>query len=205
MRAAVVVVALLAAGCNGPSAPQQRAAQRRATQVRDLAAQAGLPAAARDVFALAARGAAATYTATYTTAGDTLVISHRGANLRVDTEDGGTVLVLGSTTYVCDRSSCQRSAQPYEGLRPLDEGALRDLLRSWQAARGVYTFHAGTRVIASTRARCVTVTGPSSAMLCVSPDGVPLLVETPTASLHATRYRTSVAGDAFRLPAPTHG
>ena len=55
------------------------------------------------------------------------------------------------------------------------------------------------RDLVGVAATCLTT--ESQATLCLSPEGVPLLTETPSLSIRAVRYAGRVDRSRFRLPA----
>src|SRR5205085_3116146 len=75
-----------------------------------------------------------------------------------------------------------------------------------------YDFRVEDRSIAATNARCLVTTlkaGHSTdstlgatGTLCLSSEGAVLLIETPSGSVSATQYTTTIPSDAFTLPAP---
>jgi hypothetical protein len=75
-----------------------------------------------------------------------------------------------------------------------------------------YDFRVEEQKLAGTNARCLITTRKpgreqdptlgASAKLCVSPEGAIVLVEVPSGSITATEYTTTIASNAFELPAP---
>lgn len=127
-----------------------------------------------------------------------------------------SVIADDDRSVVCERAggewACRRGG-PDEGIPGAFgpeqvERAVRDLAR----ARDAYTFRTGSRTVAGVNARCLVtelapgrdedVTLGRKGTLCVSEEGVPLLVETAASSLRAVQYTTTVASDAFDAPAP---
>jgi hypothetical protein len=89
--------------------------------------------------------------------------------------------------------------------------AVRSAIERFKARASDYDFRTEDRTIATTAARCLLTTrkpghdaDPTlgvAATLCVSPEGVILLVDVPSGSASATAYTTAIPGDAFDLPA----
>jgi hypothetical protein len=119
-------------------------------------------------------------------------------------------------TYQCTQTNGQWQCGQLGPAPSSDEGVLgndtvskaADVFRQRAAD---YDFQVQPRSIANTNATCLVTNrkpghdqDPSlgaTATLCLSAEGVPLLIETPTGSLTAVEYATSVADDTFDLPA----
>ena len=95
--------------------------------------------------------------------------------------------------------------------RTFASGDLADTTEALRRGAERYDFDVTSRRIAGVDASCLRTVakagfddepelGPDGT-LCVSPDGVPLLVDRPAARLEAVEYRTEVDDDDVRLPA----
>lgn len=225
---AALAVAGLAAACGGDGGGDAGAAgATRAEQVRDAARDARLPAEVADLLADAAGVVAQTFTVTYDLGGEsggTAVLTQDPPRRRVDLRarvDGDDVVrslvTEGDESTVCERAAgrwtCGRDAGGGSAATPgaFDVDQIEAVIDDLDRARDAYEFRVARRTVAGASARClVTELRPgreptdefgAKGTLCISPEGVPLLVETATASLRALRYSTSVDGDAFDLPA----
>jgi hypothetical protein len=104
-------------------------------------------------------------------------------------------------------------------LGPADPGgevfgpdAIRAAIASFSKRAGDYDFRIESRSLAGISARCLVTTRKpgresdaslgATATLCLSPEGVIVLVDVPTGSIAATAYSTTIPPDAFTLPAP---
>jgi hypothetical protein len=210
---------LTACGDDGPGADEQRA-----DQIGGAAAEAGLP---DDVAAFLADAAEAdgTYRVVYELAdadgGDPqrLTITQRPPDRRIDVEraDGEAESTIGTAdgTQVCSRPAVDEPWRCEPAADAADDGAfapevvagLADAL-SHDAAS--YDFAVEDRTILGVAARCLVTTlhagvdDPSlggAGTLCTSPEGARLLTETPSGTLRAVEYTTTVDDDAFALPA----
>jgi hypothetical protein len=118
-------------------------------------------------------------------------------------------------TFGCARLAgewaCQRNAERPPEFGPLAVGDVQEATQDLIEARADYDFRIERRRLAGVTARClVTARKPGRppdpsqgerGTLCISPEGVPLLVEASSGTLTATRYRTSADSSSFRLPA----
>lgn len=211
---------VLVAGC-GPGGDDT--ARTRATQARQVAKDAGLPEAVQDVLARAATSAGRTFTVRYdlAVAGST-TITQDPPRRRVE-------LVLGSGptattrltitndegTFACTRNegtwTCRKTTPAADDAGPLAIGDIERTTADLAEARRAYTFRVESRTIAKTKARClITELRPGQppdpargarGVLCVAPEGVPLLIEGGQTSVKATSYRAEADASAFRLPA----
>lgn len=222
-RPALVVVsiaALIAGGC----ADAPTAAERRADQARQAAADAGLDEDVQDFLALAAGAVGATYQVTYrSTQGDEqvdVILSQRPPDRRVDVVRGDTTdtrLVLDGASYQCQRASdkwtCAAASDGGAELAPVfDEDAIASTTQALDDAKDDYDFRVETRSLLGVDATClVTELRPGhaeegtlgrDATLCLSPEGAALLVQRPTDEVTATAYRADLPTDTFELPAP---
>lgn len=214
---AVVLVAVLAA-CGG----NDDVADDRAARARDAAVEAGLDADVADFVALAARGARATFQATYPGQADgtQLVIASEPPNRRVDFVVNETVnqvdLVIDDQAYRCVRTegavevdSCERTSSFVSPVGTFDDGALEDFTEAIAAQVDAYEFTLETVPVAGVEARCLQVSLragvdepgllPSSSV-CVSPEGVLLRYRIGDESVEATDYTTDVPDGSFVLP-----
>ena len=83
--------------------------------------------------------------------------------------------------------------------------------RPGRRPRTAYSFRVERRIVAKAPARClVTELKPGQTpdpargargVLCISREGVPLVIEGATSAITATSYRASADASAFRLPA----
>ena len=228
IRPVAAVAALVALGgcATGDDDTAADAARRRADQARQVARDAGLSPAVQAVLADAAGAVDETYTVVYRLGGEgvgrSVVVQdppRRRIELEVATGDltvTRVFIVNDDGTFGCtratDRWQCQRNADAPAELGPLALGDVQQATQDLLDARDDYAFTVERRQIAGVAARClVTALKPGRqpdpqrgerAVLCVSPEGVPLRVEASTGALTATSYRRSAAAEAFRLPAP---
>ena len=201
------------------------AAAQRADQIRTAAADAGLPDEVGDLLASAAASVGEVFRVTYELGGDaggTAVVTQDPPRRRVDLNAtvGGrpvtrALLVDGEEATVCERVdarwACRAGGSDDEIPGAFGDAQVDQAVRDLEAARGAYDFRLAGREVAGVEARClVTELRPGrrptadlgrKGTLCLSPEGVPLLVETPVASLRAVRYEREVDGAAFRAPA----
>lgn len=221
----LLVGLLLVAACggDGPDADDQRA-----EQIGGAATDAGLP---DDVAAFLAEAAAAdgTYRVAYDMADpeggppQRLTITQRPPDRRIDIEvaDGRAESTIGTAegTLACTRDAADEPwrCEPVAGAAadgafdPQVVDALADALAE---GAGSYDFAVEDRTILGVAARClVTTLRPGvddpdlggTGTLCTSPEGARLLTETPSGTLRAVEYTTTVAEDAFVPPAPVAG
>jgi hypothetical protein len=222
LRATVTTVlcAVLVGACGGGKASPS---ETRAAQARSVARAAGLSPAVQDLLADAATSPARTFTVSYKLAvpGST-TITQDPPRRRVDLVVGeGPAAVTRSTitnddgTFACTRTTgawtCKKTSTPPNALSPMALGDVDQTTSDLAAARKSYTFRVEPRTVAGARARClVTELRPGQApdpargqrgVLCVSADGVPLVIEGGQSTITATRYTTKVDDTAFKLPA----
>ena len=215
LATAAVVPSLLLTGC-GDDRPD------RGDQAADAAADAGLPEDVQDFLRLAASATEATYEVTYEPSeqGVAVRVAQRPPDRRVDLSQGtGDEATVQSRFAVDGRGFvCTRTAQlPWEcaeaeGPAPTvpvafsedDLEATADRLR---ASRERFDFEVREREVAGAPATCLVTTpteGDGEAeSLCLSDQGVPLLVEREGGRLEAASYDDDPAGDVFSLPAET--
>lgn len=210
----LVVLGLVGAACAGCSRGDDSAAGRvvaqRAAQARSAAIEAGLGDDVADVVALAARAPAATFSAVYEVPGvpGRVVVHQRPPRRRVDTVDaeGRTVSAFVSdgsaTSWDCTRRTSWRCAAVAgsSGAGAFDP-ALVDRTVAALSATGPTAEPVSVERTTVAGAAAVCVRSGATERLCVSPSGVPLLVERAGAgSLRAVTYRTAVDPDDLRRP-----
>jgi hypothetical protein len=231
--ASLLVVALaVGTGCGGggDGGGSHGASATRADQVRDAAHDAGLPAEVADLLADAAGVPGASFEVTYDlggVSGGTAVLTQDPPRRRVDlhTRVGGddvtrALITDRDQTTVCERAAGKwtcRAGSSSDAASPSAFGAdqVEQVVGDLKTAKDAYTFRVAARDVAGVKARClVTELKPgrqptadlgAKGTLCVSAEGVPLLVETPAASLRALKYTTHVPDDAFDAPAKVTG
>jgi hypothetical protein len=220
---ATVVVALSAVFAGGCGGRRNSVADTRATQARRVAKDAGLPVDVQDLLGLAATSATRTFTVRYSipTAGATTIVQdppRRRIELVLGTgptETTRATITNADGTFRCSRTvdawTCQKTGAVARDLGPLALGDIERTTADLAAARTAYAFRVERRTVAGTAARCLVTelrpgqpadpTRGTRGVLCVSPEGVPLLIEGARSTLTATSYRTAAAASAFRLPA----
>ncbi|MEY2478987.1 MAG: hypothetical protein QOG87_4302 [Actinomycetota bacterium] len=216
---AVLCAALLAVGCGG----EKSVAETRAGQARQVAKDAGLPAPVQDILGDAATSATRTFSVTYKLAVEgTTTIIQDPPRRRVELVLGsGPAAVTRATitnddgTFACSRTvdawTCRASDTKAAGFGPLAVGDIEKTTADLAAARTAYSFRVEPRTVAKTKARClVTELKPGQqpdpargarGVLCISPEGVPLVIEGAASAITATSYRARADASAFRLPA----
>jgi hypothetical protein len=177
----------------------------------------------QDVLAQAAVAATRTFTVHYQLADQgTSTVTQAPPKRRVEIVLGtGPTAITRATianqdgTFGCTRSagiwSCQKTKDVADAFGPLALGDIQKTTEDLAQARSSYRFRLESRTIAGARARClVTELKPGQTpdpgrgqrgVLCVSNEGVPLLIDGGTTKITATRYSTRADGAAFRLPA----
>lgn len=218
---AAVLCAVLTAGCGGSGGDDL--AETRADQARQVAEDAGLPDAVQDVLADAATSATRTFSVTYKLAveGTTTIVQdppHRRVELVLGS---GPAAVTRATitnkdgTFSCSRTvdawTCRASEEKASGFGPLALGDIEQTTADLVEARKAYSFRVQRRIVAKAPARClITELKPGQTpdpargargVLCISREGVPLVIEGATSAITATSYRASADDAAFRLPA----
>ena len=217
--AAVLCAAL--AGCGGGG--DADVAETRSEQARQVARDAGLPAPVQDVLADAATSATRPFSVTYKLAveGTTSIVQdppHRRVELVIGS---GPTAVTRATitnadgTFACTRAveawTCRASQEPATGSGPLALGDIEQTTADLVKARQAYSFRVERRTVAKTAARCLVTelrsgqeadpTRGARSVLCISPEGVPLVIEGAQSTITATSYRASADPAAFQLPA----
>lgn len=229
VAAALVVLVAVATACGGGGGDRDGATDaataERADQVRSAANDAGLPAEVADLLADAAAVAGATFEVTYDLggpSGGTAVLTQDPPRRRVDlhTQVGGddvtrALITDRNETTVCERAAgrwtCRAGSSSDASPSAFGADQVEQVVGDLKTAKDSYTFRVAARDVAGAKARClVTELRPgkqatadlgAKGTLCISAEGVPLLVETPAASLRALKYTTRVPGDAFDAPA----
>lgn len=222
-----LAVALAVPACGGGGGDD--AAEQRVAQIEDAVREAGLPDEVAEVLGRAAGVLGETFRVTYDLGGDaggTAVLTQDPPRRRVDLEariDGAPVMRSrfsdGESATLCERTAgrwtcaADPNADAEAGAFGADQ--VDDVVEGLRTSRDAYDFRVADRDVAGVRARClVTELKPgreptaefgAKGTLCVSAEGVPLLVETPNASLRALRYTTSVDDERFELPAEVSG
>ena len=218
---AAVLCAALAVGCGGNGGDD--IADTRSDQARQVAEDAGLPKPVQDVLADAATSATRSFSVTYKLAVEgTTTIIQDPPQRRVELVLGsGPAAVTRSTitnkdgTYSCSRTvdawTCRKSDEKTAGFGPLALGDIEQTTADLVEAKKAYTFRVERRIVAKAPARClITELKPGQTpdpargargVLCISREGVPLVIEGATSTITATSYRASADAAAFRLPA----
>jgi hypothetical protein len=215
---ALATCAVLGAACGGGS-------PSKADQGRSIAEQAGLPKDVADFFALASAGVDATYRVTVDsvdTDGKPLQVTatQRPPDARVDTfhADGtiDTTLATGGRNYQCTMTSnhweCGEIGTSGTSGGVFSPETIRKAIDGFEQRANDYDFRVEHRSLVGVDASCLVTTRKpgresesalgAEATMCVSPEGVVLLVDVPTGSITATAYTTTIPADAFTLPAP---
>lgn len=221
---ALVVAALAVGACGDGDDELDRVAEARRQQAREVARQAELPPDVEEFLVRAAGAAGRSFLVEYAPdeQGQQVTLSQDPPARRMDvTRVEGTnetvrsVIVTGDGTFSCGRDAegweCAPAAADAAPTGPFTLADIDRTARQLAEARAHYTLRIEERPVAGVAASCLvaepraevppadheTVPG----VLCISPEGAPLLVEQRSESLRATRYRTTVDRDAFRLPA----
>jgi hypothetical protein len=209
---ATAAAVLVLGACGDDADPT---AAHRAEQVRAAALDAEVPGEVADLLALAASASGATFQVTYQgDEGAELVVSQRPPDRRVDVVASGEVVesrvARGSTTYRCvpldGELTCRRDGGSWRGPGAFSERALDELVASLARARDAYDLTVEDRVVAGTDASCLLTTlrpgaeaddRGATGTLCVSAEGVQLLVDSGGERLQATSYTTHVPNGTF--------
>jgi hypothetical protein len=213
------VVLLVVAACSGH-------AQTKVDQGRSIAEQAGLSKEVAAFFALAASATNATYRSTVETSDATgkpvqVTTTQRPPDSRFDTfhADGGvdSTILLSGHSYQCTMAAnhwdCgELGPTPTSGAQVFSPSAVQKAIDGFRQRANDYDFRVEDRPLVGVTARCLITTRKAghdqdsslgaSATLCLSPEGAVMLVETPSGSITATAYSTTIPNDAFTLPAP---
>jgi hypothetical protein len=221
VRPAHVIAAVLVGltACGGSS-------QTKTEQARSIAEQAGLASDVAAFFGLAVSGTDATYRETIETTDKTgkpvqVTTTQRPPDTRFDTFNAdGTVdstIAVGGRTYQCTMAAShwdcgELGTSPSSSAQVFNPSAVQSAIDQFEHRANDYDFRIESRPMAGTTARCLITTRKpgheqdsslgAAATLCLSPEGVVMLVEVPTGSITATAYTTAIPGDAFTLPAP---
>jgi hypothetical protein len=220
------VAAGAAAGC-GADAGQE--GEVRADQFRDAATAAGLAPDVVDVLATAAGAAGATYDVVYEVAPPGAAGGRAGEPSRVEYRQrpphrrldvfaadgtGQATISDGTSTFACQYTTEWTCVAGDAAAAPaaFAEDVVAALQQALVDGARDYDLSVTEQDVAGVRARCLQVALKPDARgteglasdgeLCVSPEGAILLSRTATGTLRAADYRTTVADDAFDLPAP---
>ena len=194
--------------------------------MRDAAHDAGLPSDVADLLADAAGVPRARFEVTYDLggpSGGTAVLTQDPPRRRVDlhTQIEGDDVTRALITDRAETTVCERAAGTWtcragsssDASSPSAFGAdqVEQVVGDLKTAKDAYTFRVARRDVAGVTARCLvtelkagkqpTADLGAKGTLCISAEGVPLLVETPAASLRALKYTTHVRDTAFDAPA----
>lgn len=194
----------------------------RAAQARRAALDAGLEADVADFLSLAARGAVATYQATYPgpVEASELVVANDPPDRRVDVVVDDVItevrLVVGGESFSCQRDAdagrietCSRTDALVEGPGLFGQDALEELTMSLAERTADYQFAVETTAIAGVEATCLVTTlqegraDPSlgeRGSICVSPEGALLRLEQAEGSIEAMEYTTDIPDNTFARP-----
>jgi hypothetical protein len=217
---AAVLCAALAGACSGG---KDSASETRAKQARQVAEDAGLPDDVQDLLAAAAGSAAHTFTVRYKLAVEgSTTITQDPPQRRIELVLGsGPTAVTRATitnskgTFACTKNAdawtCRKTGDAAPSFSPLGLGDIKQTTAELAKARESYTFRVEKRTVAKTDAKCLVTslrpgkvpdpTRGTKGVLCISEDGVPLVIEGANTVITATSYRSAVDPAAFRLPA----
>lgn len=211
----LLLLAALACGGGGPSASDQG---------RSIAQAAGLSKDVADFFALATSGLQATYRVTLQTKDSSgqplqLTTTQRPPDARFDAFNAdGTIdstIATGGKSYQCtmqaNRWDCGELGISAPSGQVFGGDAVKSAIDAFRSRADDYDFRIEDRTIANVAARCLVTTRKpghesdstlgASATLCLSHEGVILSIDSPSASITATDYTTTIPNDAFTLPA----
>ena len=204
-------------------------ADQREAQAREVAAEAGLPADVRSLLGSrpgAARAPQATFSASFAAGTGTIVVHQAPPRRRVDVVDAGVAresFVTGDDgrTIRCERPegrgwTCGEtdagSDGPVAGATGFGAFSPELVARTVEALEeglAAYDVRVEPLTVAGVQARCLRTVPKSgsggataTSRLCISPDGVPVLVERGAGSpvLRAVAYRSRVDADDLRRP-----
>lgn len=230
LRAVIVVAAAVAAAVGNSAcksdqtSPVERLAQARQAQAEEAADRAGLRPEAREVLVLAAGSVAKEFSVTYRLDdGTRAVLIQVPPYRRVDLLSGTSadpvirsIIVNRDGTFSClqeDGSwTCDQAKQAgaEDELGPFSASAIQDAVTALAGAKDRYDLDVERRRIAGQQARCLVATpkagtgvadGEVPGVLCISPEGAPLLVKGSGPSLTAVKYTTTAPASALRPPA----
>jgi hypothetical protein len=224
MRAAALAVLLGAAAGAGCGGEDPTPGGARADQIREAAAEAGLPEEVRDFLVLAVGSVDATYRVTYEVDEGSgvrdVTVAQAPPDHRLDVVNGDgsadTTIRLDDEVHQCRREQpddpweCGRVDVVPPALGAFDEEALAEWAATLADRADDYDFSVETRRLVGVDASCLLTTLKAgraadpglgeSGTLCVSPEGVVLLVDSAGSRQEATSYTTEVSDDAFALP-----
>ena len=171
------------------------------------------------LLALAARAPAATFSATYTSGADRVVVHQRPPRRRVDVTSAGggreAIVIDGDGAVLTCRHGdrrwrCSAGGREDDALGAFSPELVARTVEALEAAAGHYRTGVGRARIAGVAATCLRSTpldaasAPerSTAQLCVAPDGVPLLLDRGDGSpvLRAIAYRAAARAEDVRRP-----
>lgn len=197
-------------------------ADERSEQVREAAEDAGLDDDVADFLALAARGATATYQATYPgpDEGTSIVVANRPPDRRVDVVEDEVVLqvqlALDGEAVTCSRDddaeaivSCERTDAIVEPPGLFGASAMTSLTDALTDRTDDFDFTLESSAIAGVEARCLVTNLRAgrerpelaeSGTICVSPEGALLRVAQGDEVLEATDYTTEIPDNTFVRP-----
>ena len=205
----LIVLAVTLGACGGGG---DGASDARADQLRESAAEAGLPDDVADVLALAARGAGATFQVTYPGEdGAAVVISQDPPDRRVDVVVGDRILrsqvVRGGVGYRCEPPAddpagdlaCRRAQSALDAPGAFTDAALEEFTDEISASKDGLDLTVESRTIAGVDATCLVATPDtgSTETICLSDEGAQLLVDAVGERLEASAYTTSVPEGTF--------
>jgi hypothetical protein len=215
--AALVSVAYVQHFRHHPSAIERTAATR-ARQARAAAKQAGLPTGVQELLGRAAGAVGERFTVTYRTAGGTVAtLTQVPPSKRVDESTGSgassvtrSLIVNADGSFSCSRQEghwvCQRATGSTGGIGAFSPAEIKATVDGLSSQRAEYRFDVAHRRIAGVEATCLASSprrpGPNPRLgtLCISPQGVPLLVDSAAGRIEAIAYRSSARSSAVRLP-----
>jgi hypothetical protein len=206
-RAVWLILLVAVAGCgDDPSA-----ADERADQLREVAAEAGLGDDVADVLALAARGIDGTFQVTYPgDDGTAIVVSQAPPDRRVDVVAGQRIVqsrvIRDDVGYHCapppdDATApleCERRETTLDAPGTFTDEALRAFADDLAASDDV-ELRVEERTIADTHATCLVATsgGAPAETVCFSDEGAQLLFDTAGERVEAESYTTDVPEGTF--------
>lgn len=210
----------MAASCSGGDDSVTR---DRADQARQAARDAGLSAEVADVLALAATGATATFQVTYEGVdGAAITVSQQPPNRRVDALTAGLIVqsqvVRDGVGYTCelpeggqpgDPLDCDRTQGAIPAQGAFTDEALATFTEQLAGALDAFDLTVETRTIADVSATCL-VSAPKAGTpidgstpgvdtICLSEDGVQLLVDSASERVVAASYTTEVPEGTFDI------
>jgi len=218
-------IAVVGSACTGDgdgAGDERRAAARaRADQVREVMLEAGYSEEVGEVGARLAAGPGATYRAVYesTSGSETTLVTvtndppRRRVDIDPEAQVSRTTITEDTRTVTCtgldDRWTCVEGA-PGPELAELSDAALTDAVLDLARAVEEYVVAIEEQEVAGVAGTCLVVTpradveDPSAApaaTVCVSRQGIPLLVERAGTRLRAVEVTDDIPSGAFDPPA----